>query len=159
MKHILIISIIVLASLTANAQITKIELQATGLTCSMCSNAINKQLSKLKDVDSVRTDLNTNTFYIYLQSNNQLTPLDIKNSVEKTGFFVGALVIIGNISGLPVEQYVLLQPTMPNINRYQVMNKGYVTAKAYKEKQKEYAATKSYKQVDKNKFHLQPLSQ
>ncbi|MFN6071294.1 MAG: heavy-metal-associated domain-containing protein, partial [Bacteroidota bacterium] len=56
--------------LTANviyAQVKKAEIIATGLTCSMCSNAIYKQLNTIVGVDSVLTDLNTNTFTVFLK--------------------------------------------------------------------------------------------
>ncbi|MBK8850443.1 MAG: heavy-metal-associated domain-containing protein [Saprospiraceae bacterium] len=57
----------VLVFANADAQISKAEIVATGLTCSMCSNAINKQLKSLTDVDSVVIDLNTNTFVVHLK--------------------------------------------------------------------------------------------
>ena len=71
----------------SNAQISKIELRATGLTCSMCSNAIFKQLESISDVDSVATDLNTNTFIVFLKKDNKLNPKTFKEKVEKAGFF------------------------------------------------------------------------
>ena len=57
--HIIIASIILMFSLKSNAQIIKAEIRATGLTCSMCSNAINKQLKSMLEVANVETDLNT----------------------------------------------------------------------------------------------------
>jgi hypothetical protein len=48
-------------SINSNAQISKVEIRATGLTCSMCSNAIYKQLESIPEVETVETDLNTNT--------------------------------------------------------------------------------------------------
>ena len=40
MKKILILTVVLFVSVLVNAQITKAELTATGLTCSMCSKAI-----------------------------------------------------------------------------------------------------------------------
>ena len=40
MKKILLLAALAV-SLVANAQVNKVSLQASGLTCSMCSNAIN----------------------------------------------------------------------------------------------------------------------
>jgi hypothetical protein len=48
------------------SQISKAEIRAMGLTCSMCSNAINKSLQALPNVTKVTTDLNTNTFTVFL---------------------------------------------------------------------------------------------
>ena len=74
-KRNVVLTIILLISATmSNAQISKIELRATGLTCSMCSNAIFKQLESISDVDSVETDLNTNTFVVFLKKENTLNP-------------------------------------------------------------------------------------
>jgi len=51
-------------AIIANAQITKVEIMATGLTCSMCSNAINKQLKTIDEVENVDIDLNKNLFIV-----------------------------------------------------------------------------------------------
>ena len=67
MKNIIAILFITIFSVNTNAQIAKAELIATGLTCSMCSNAINKQFKNMPEVDRVETDLNTNTFTVYLK--------------------------------------------------------------------------------------------
>lgn len=85
-KIVLTAVLFVLAVVQGNAQISKVEIVATGLTCSMCSNAINKQLKSMPEVESVSTDLNTNTFTVQLKANNTLTPKALKNSIEKTGF-------------------------------------------------------------------------
>lgn len=86
-KDIKLTFIMILAATTfSSAQITKAEIIATGLTCSMCSNAINKQLKSLSEVDSVATDLNTNTFTVFFKNNNTVQPRTLKESVEKAGF-------------------------------------------------------------------------
>jgi hypothetical protein len=46
LKSILIAVFVLIASTKSYSQISKAEIIATGLTCSMCSNAINKQLKK-----------------------------------------------------------------------------------------------------------------
>ena len=51
-------------SVATNAQITKVSLQASGLTCSMCSNSINKALKTLDFVERVDADIKTYTFEI-----------------------------------------------------------------------------------------------
>ena len=72
LKFIAIACFVLITSVKSYSQISKAEIIATGLTCSMCSNAINKQLKKLVEVDSVTTDLNTNTFVVYLKKDNKL---------------------------------------------------------------------------------------
>ena len=51
LKILLIAVTFITALYNVNAQISKAEIVATGLTCSMCSNAINKQLKSLTEVD------------------------------------------------------------------------------------------------------------
>ena len=53
-----------LASAITEAQIIKVSLQASGLTCSMCSNAINKSLKTIDFVDRVPADITTYSFEI-----------------------------------------------------------------------------------------------
>jgi copper chaperone CopZ len=84
-KYILLCFVLILCH--SYAQITKAEIIATGLTCSVCSNAINKQLKSMDEVANVSTDLNTNTFTVTLKQNSTLTANTLKESVEKTGFY------------------------------------------------------------------------
>ncbi|HMP31969.1 MAG TPA: heavy-metal-associated domain-containing protein, partial [Saprospiraceae bacterium] len=96
-KHNILYGIIflglILSSIKTTAQISKAEIKATGLTCSMCSNAINKQLKSMAEVVDVETDLNTNTFTVVLKEDNTLTPKIFKEKVEKAGFFIGSLIL------------------------------------------------------------------
>ena len=81
--YVLVASMVLMFSMKSNAQISKAEIRATGLTCSMCSNAINKQLKSLPEVVNVETDLNTNTFTVTLKEGNELSPKVFKEKVEK----------------------------------------------------------------------------
>ena len=93
LKKIMIAAILLLSIPSAFAQLSRVDIVATGLTCSMCSNAINKQLKTLTDVEKVDIDLNTNTFVVFLKKNNQITPKILKDKVENAGFFVGEMVL------------------------------------------------------------------
>ena len=84
-KFLTLTLLVVLTSFQSYAQINKVEIIATGLTCSMCSNAITKQLKSITEVDSVGIDLNTNTFTVYFKKNTVLQPKVLKNAVEKAG--------------------------------------------------------------------------
>ena len=79
--YLLVGAVIMLVSTNTYAQIVKAEIRATGLTCSMCSNAINKQLKSLPEVVNVETDLNTNTFTVTLAEANTLSPKVFKEKV------------------------------------------------------------------------------
>ncbi|WP_291116817.1 heavy-metal-associated domain-containing protein [Flavobacterium sp. UBA6135] len=150
--------LLLLMSLSTAAQISKIEIQATGLTCSMCSNAINKQLKSLSDVENVTTDLNTNTFVVFLKPNNNFTPKTFKDSVEKAGFFIGTMVVTLDSSYLQshTNQFIALEDktvTSSNEAVIRILDKGYVTQKEYKKLQKKYAKVASYNGVNEEVFH------
>jgi len=64
MKKFLILILIIGLVLNSQAQFTKARLQATGLTCAMCSNAVNKALQKLSFVEKVYSDIKNSAFDI-----------------------------------------------------------------------------------------------
>jgi copper chaperone CopZ len=68
------------------AQFTKANLQATGLTCAMCSNAINKALQHLPFVESVKADIKNSSFSIVFRQQASVDLDAIKNAVEEAGF-------------------------------------------------------------------------
>ncbi|WP_158727784.1 MULTISPECIES: heavy-metal-associated domain-containing protein [unclassified Flavobacterium] len=85
LKAAMSIGLVLLCGFTSLAQMQKAEIKATGLTCSMCSNAINKQLKAMSGVTTVTTDLNTNSFFVAFENNNTITPKMLKDAVEKAG--------------------------------------------------------------------------
>ena len=64
MKKLFFIVLIAFVGLSSQAQFTKATLQATGLTCAMCSNAINKALVKVPFVESVKADIKNSAFHM-----------------------------------------------------------------------------------------------
>ena len=149
LKSILVSAFVLLASLSSQAQILKAEIIATGLTCSMCSNAINKQLKSMADVENVSTDLNTNTFTVTLKENNKLTPNTLKESIEKTGFFIGSMVLTVDLGNSTITEsqkiekqsgtYVFVNGGDKAISgpvKVQVLNDGFVTKKEFKKSAK-----------------------
>lgn len=152
------------------AQIVKADIIATGLTCSMCSNAINKQFKNLPDVDSVHTELNSNTFSIYLKKGNTVTPDFLRQKVEKAGFFVGSMLLtilykeqsITDNSTLKLHNFtivfVMVKPEVLNGNiQFKVMDKGFILQKEYKKTLKEYAKYPTYGITDAMIFHLKKV--
>jgi copper chaperone CopZ len=152
------------------AQTTKVEIMATGLTCSMCSNAINKQLKSLTEVDSIGTDLNTNTFTVYFKKDMELEPKVLKNAVEKAGFFVGSMVLTAKFHTPTIEDNTVLKvkdatytfidiknPVSHVEAKYRVLDKGFVTQKEYKKLVKSYSKYPSYAVENENDYHLKTL--
>ncbi|TBX70320.1 heavy-metal-associated domain-containing protein [Flavobacterium silvisoli] len=170
MKTKIMIAILLVFATATHAQITKAEITATGLTCSMCSNAINKQLKAMPEVESVTTDLNTNTFTVQLKKDNQITPLSLKQRVEKAGFFVGSMIITLKLDNpkwndkMSLTQkghtYILVDnatnPVKDQIEA-KVMDKGFITAKEYKRMSKSLSKYPTYAAGDEKTFHLKQL--
>ena len=96
MRKISMIVFIVLFALQSDAQFSKARLQATGLTCAMCSNAINKALEKISFVESVRADIKNSAFDIVFKKDEDVIIDMLKDAVEDAGFFVGSLHLTGS---------------------------------------------------------------
>jgi copper chaperone CopZ len=135
-------------SLSSQAQISKVTLQASGLTCSMCSNAINKSLKTLDNVDKVMANIKTSSFDISFKPGSQVNFDQLKKKVEAAGFFVANLTATVNFDNLKIEKDKHYQVAGMNIHflnakgetlqgeqQVQVVDKGYVSAKAFKKNQ------------------------
>lgn len=144
MKKIFIL-IAIAYSAAANAQVTKVSLQASGLTCSMCSNSINKALKTLDFVLQVDADIKTYTFEISFKPNSNVDFDMLKKKVEGAGFFVSgfvATIIFNNAqvtNGQPVsiagKIFYFLNTNEQSLNgvkQVKVLDKGFVSAKEYK---------------------------
>lgn len=103
MKKLLLYLAIACIAVQANAQFSKATLQATGLTCAMCSNAINKALLGVPFVESVKSDIKNSAFNIVFRQDAVVDIDALKNAVEDAGFSVGSLKITGKFNGVKVE--------------------------------------------------------
>lgn len=159
-KIFIIIATITLSMFNANAQISKAEIRAMGLTCSMCSNAINKQLKSLEGVAKVETDLNTNTFTVTQTENNSLSPKVFKESVEKAGFFIGSLIVTSNSDIIENAEYILVNETDTASGevKFQVLDKGYVTDKEFKKLSKSFKKIETYSVSNEEDFHIKLIN-
>ncbi len=134
-----------LLSINSFSQIVKTEIVATGLTCSMCSNAINKQLKKNSEVEKVTTDLNSNTFTIFFKENAKTTPQNLKESIQKAGFFVGEMKVTYQVKKqktIPNKMITLDNIQVVTLNEkpllinglvvFKIFNQGYLIQKEFK---------------------------
>ena len=154
--YFMIASMVMMFSISTNAQIVKAEIRATGLTCSMCSNAINKQLKAMPEVANVETDLNTNTFTVTLKEGNELSPKTLKEKVEKAGFFIGSLILTTKSETITNGSYVLVNDKKNDASevQFQVVDKGYVTEKEFKKLSKSYKDIATYGANSEDDFHI-----
>ena len=158
--YLLVAAVIMLVSANTYAQISKAEIRATGLTCSMCSNAINKQLKTLPEVVNVEIDLNTNTFTVTLKEGNTLSPKVFKEKVEKAGFFIGTLVITAKPETITKSLYILVDDKKSNASQiqFQVLDKGFVTEKEFKKLSKSYKNIETYASNNEDDFHIKLIN-
>jgi copper chaperone CopZ len=132
-------------SMVTNAQVSKVSLQASGLTCSMCSNAINKALKTLDFIDKVDADIKTYTFEISFKPNSNVDFDKIKEKVEKAGFSVSKFVATIHFNNVQVKNnqrvtigdknFLFINTTDQALNgtkQIKVLDKGFVSAKEYK---------------------------
>ena len=72
--------------------IKKVSLVASGLTCSMCSKAIFKALSKLDFVEEVKVDIEKSMYILTFKNGKKVEVDQIKTAVTDAGFSVQSLV-------------------------------------------------------------------
>lgn len=136
---------VVFAGFVSQAQFSKATLQATGLTCAMCSNAINKALQKVSFVESVRSDIKNSAFGIVFKTGTEVDIDALKDAVEDAGFSVGSLKLTGNFTDVKVEKdkhirigsenFHFLNGEGQSLNGEQVItvvDKNFVTEKQFK---------------------------
>lgn len=142
---ILLIAIATIFTFTASAQVTKVTIQATGLTCSMCSNAINKALKTLDFVDKVDANIQNSTFDVYFKPNKAVNFDQLRKKVEDAGFFVAGFTAIIHFNNVAIanDELIVINGTTYHFLNVQdqtlngdqtvhIIDKGFVTAKEYK---------------------------
>lgn len=144
MKRLFLLIAIILSS-HVNAQVTRATLQASGLTCSMCSNSIYKSLKTLSFIDKVEPNIKTSTFEITFKPGNSVNFNKLKDKVEDAGYAVAKFVATINFSnvqvktketvkigGIPLQFINVKEQSLNGEKQVRIMNKGFVTSKEYK---------------------------
>ncbi len=170
MNKILIFPVLLLLTFAANAQITKAELTATGLTCSMCSKATYKQLTSIPEVEKVETELNKTAFILYFKKGSAINVGVLKKKVEDAGFSVGELLVVFNFENQQVVnnnsfiqdniKYTFIDATPAILTgevKVQILDKGFITDKEYKKQQKLVKQFPGYASVNNNLYHIKTL--
>jgi copper chaperone CopZ len=137
--------LLVFMMLNAHGQVKKITLQASGLTCSMCSKAINKALSSITYVDKVIANIRTSSFDITLKQDANFNFDDFKKKVEDAGFSVAnmeAIIDFNNtsvandnhvkVAGMVFHFLNVKSQVLSGNQHIRILDKGFVSAKEYK---------------------------
>ena len=88
-KLIYILFILILATLSINAQTNIVYIDVNGLTCSLCSKAVEKKIIQLNFVRSVKMDLNSNEATIEIDFSKNPDWNQLAKSVYDAGFSIG----------------------------------------------------------------------
>lgn len=83
--------VLLAAKTTVAQQINTVEMQVTGLTCSMCSQATEKSLRTLSYVSDVTPDLNKNVFIVTFKKGAAVNFDQLNSKVKDAGFSIGKL--------------------------------------------------------------------
>jgi copper chaperone CopZ len=128
-------------------QITTVEMQVTGLTCSMCSQATEKSLQTLPAISKITPDLNRNIFVISFKKDKAVNFDQLNKKVQDAGFSIGKLEatinfnqtkVDGNgqaIVGTTVYRFVNVKDkTLNGPVKVNVIDKNFLSKAAFKQK-------------------------
>ncbi len=131
--------------LHTGAQVTKVIIQASGLTCSMCSNSINKSLRTLDMVEKVEPNIKNSTFEISFKPGSNVDFDKLKKKVEDAGFSVAAFntvihfnkVDVANdghviINGMVLHFLNTKGQVLDGDKTIRILDKGFVSSKEFK---------------------------
>lgn len=130
---------------SANAQVSKVMLQASGLTCSMCSNSINKSLKTIDFVQNVNPNVQTSTFEITFKQGSAVDFDKLKKKVEDAGFTVASFTATVNFNNVQLKEnqpvkvgdktFYILNAKDQSLNgsrQVRIVDKGFVSPKESK---------------------------
>ncbi len=104
MRTIKLLFIFLLVATVGRAQFSSARLQAAGLTCAMCTKAINEALKQVPFIQSVDADIKKSEFIISFKPQANVDPDVLKKAVEDAGFSVARLKLTGNFNNLKIEK-------------------------------------------------------
>lgn len=137
--------IIIVVGFTAKAQISTASLQASGLTCSMCSRAVQNALEEITFVDKVVVDLNKQEYTMQFKPNLNVDLDALSKAVEDAGFSIARLKITADVNNIKVKKdehvqigkhyFHFLNAANQQLNgasTFTLVDKSFLSAKEYK---------------------------
>lgn len=144
MKSVLVM-LLVIFGLNAQAQISKVSLQASGLTCSMCSKAVKAALEEVSFVEKVQVDIKNQQYNLSFKEGSVVDFDALNKAVQDAGFSVAALKVTASVAQTKLEkdehlkignQYFhflnAFNQTVDGAISFSIVDKGFVTAKQFK---------------------------
>ncbi len=145
MKKLLVFIAIIFVGFDANAQFKSASLQAAGLTCAMCTKAINKALDRLAFVANVEPDIKNSAFVITFKEGVDVDFDALKNAVEDAGFSVAKLKVTGNFNNLAVANDEHVQMNGKTFHFLNISNQKLSGQKSFVFVDKDFVSDKEYK--------------
>jgi copper chaperone CopZ len=144
MKKIFIL-IAVLVATNSYAQIKKATIQASGLTCAMCSKAIYKALSSVPFVEKIQTDIEHASYDLVFKAGSKVDLDALSKVVADAGFSVSMLKVTTDFNDAKIQNdthikmseqtfhFINVSPqTLNGTKTITVIDKNFVSAKDYK---------------------------
>lgn len=149
-KYILFIVAILYITISYGAQLSltpfkSARLQAAGLTCAICTKAINNSLERIAFIKTVEPDIKTSSFLVTFKEGTKVDFDVIKKAVEDAGFSVASLKVTGRFDKVNIQNDAHVQidgkifhfldvkdQNLAGEKEITVVDKGFVTAKAFK---------------------------
>src|SRR6187401_1568824 len=98
MKKILMLVVAAIIYIYGYSQFSKATLQASGLTCSMCSKAVKVALEKVDFVQEVKVDIKSQDYILVFKQSGNVEFDALSKAVEDAGFSVASLKASGNFT-------------------------------------------------------------
>ena len=145
MKLLFVFMLALGLSANTNAQFTGASLQASGLTCSMCSKAVKNALEKVSFVEKVGVDIGNQQYHLTFKK-EAAVDFDILNkAVQDAGFSVANLKVTAAVADVQVQKdshikianqyFHFLNAKGQQLSgtvTFSIVDKGFVSAKAFR---------------------------
>jgi copper chaperone CopZ len=102
MKSICFLWAMMCLAATSFGQIQSVTVQASGLTCSMCSRAIYKALLKVPNVSGVQEDIEHTSYHISFKDPAVVSLENLKKAVTDAGFSVAWMEVNASFENIEV---------------------------------------------------------
>ncbi|GAB4092420.1 heavy-metal-associated domain-containing protein [Flaviaesturariibacter terrae] len=146
MKTIYVFLLALLLGSAASAQVRRVSLQASGLTCSMCSRAVKNALEKVPFVDKVQVDIKNQQYNLTFKEGQNVDFDALSAAVEDAGFAIASLKVTAQLPAaatLQKDEHLQIGPqTFHFLNAdgqplsgevtFQLVDKSFVSAKEFK---------------------------
>lgn len=145
MKTIISFLFILFLSTNVEAHFTGASLQASGLTCSMCSKAVKNALEKVNFVEKVQVDIKNQQYNMTFKQNANVDFDALSKAVEDAGFSVANLKVNANVNNVKLTKDAHIKidnkyfhflnaggKTLNGNTSFTIVDKQFVSAKDFK---------------------------